>query len=134
MDKLIEKTHRGHLAFIHPLLLNDQNSEKFRHSRCQQGIDCKSQSLRHHLFYHSLESEHKINFDLLTDQEKKSFIAFHETTKQKAFNIAKNGFPYGDTTNTNRKNYLHLKQDIYLTRSCTQNILPTEAIICARLN
>jgi hypothetical protein len=134
MEKFIEKTHRCHLGFIHYSLLNDENSERFRHSRCKKGIKCKSESLHHYLFYHSLESEHNINFEKLSDNEKKSFIAFHQTTKQEAFDIAKNGFPYGDNNNINYKDYLHLKQSIYFTRSCTQNLSSSEAIICVRLN
>ncbi|CAF3813700.1 unnamed protein product [Rotaria sp. Silwood1] len=32
----IEKTHRHHLGFIHYSLLNDQNADKFRDSRCEK--------------------------------------------------------------------------------------------------
>jgi hypothetical protein len=32
----------------------------------KKGIDRKSQSLHHHLFYHSLESEHDMNLELFT--------------------------------------------------------------------
>lgn len=49
-------------------------------------------------------------------------------------NIARNGFPYGDNTNLIYKNYLHLKQTIFFTRSCKQNLDTSEIIICARLN
>jgi hypothetical protein len=133
-DVFITRTHRCHLGFVHYSLLNDENSQSFRHSRCKNGINCKSESLHHYLFYHSLEFEHNINFKTLTDNEKKSFIAFHQTTKKEAFNIAEKGFPYGDNTNSNQKDYLHLKQIIFFTRSCTQNLEPAEAIICVRLN
>lgn len=134
-DQLIERTHRCHLGFAHYSLLNDRTTTKFRHSKCKQGIDCKSPSLRHYLFYHSLETENQINFDLLNDKEKKSFIAFYQTTKQEALDIAQNGFPYGDTNNNNnQKDYLQLKRTIYFTRSCSKDSSSNEAIICARLN
>ncbi|CAF5123136.1 unnamed protein product, partial [Rotaria sp. Silwood1] len=131
----IEKTHRHHLGFIHYSLLNDQNADKFRDSRCEKGNDCKSYSLHHHLLYHTLESEHDIALETLSNNEKRSFIAFYETTRQEALDIAQNGFPYGDTTNTGYKDYLHLKQSIFFTRSCKrEGSSPTEAIICVRLN
>jgi hypothetical protein len=128
----ISKTHRRHLRFIHYSLLNDQTSEGFRYSRCQEKIDCKSQSLHHHLLYHSLETEHEFNFDKSTENEKKSFIAFYETTKNEALLIAQNGFPYGDSIGNVFKDYLHLKKGIFFTRSCSSST--AEAIICVRLN
>jgi hypothetical protein len=133
-DALLQKTHRGQLAFIPPSLLNDENADGFRHSRCENGIDCKSEKLHHHLFYHSLESDHDINFNTLPDDQKESFIAFYQTNKQEAFHIAQHGFPYGDDTNPTFKEYLRLRKNIFFTRSCTQTTPPSEAIICVRLN
>ncbi|CAF5026185.1 unnamed protein product [Rotaria sp. Silwood1] len=131
----IEKTHRHHLGFIHHSLLNDQNADRFRHSRCGNGINCDSRSLRHHLLYHTLEAEHDIDLENLSDDEKKSFIAFYETTTEEALDIAQNGFPYGDATDKKSKDYLHLKQNIFFTRSCKrENASPAKAIICVRLN
>ncbi|CAF1277896.1 unnamed protein product, partial [Rotaria sordida] len=135
ITKQIEKTHRRHLGFIHYSLLNDQNADRFRHSRCEKGINCKSCNLHHHLLYHTLDSDHDIDLGTLSDDEKKSFIAFYETDKQEALDIAQNGFPYGDTTNATFKDYLHLKQSIFFTRSCKKgNDSSAEAIICVRLN
>ncbi|CAF2945394.1 unnamed protein product [Rotaria sp. Silwood2] len=112
-----------------------RNADKFRDSRGEKGNDCKSNSLHHHLLYHTLESEHDIDLETLSNNEKKSFIAFYETTRQEALDIAQNGFPYGDTTNTGYKDYLHLKQSIFFIRSCKRGgSSPTEAIICVRLN
>ncbi|CAF0973273.1 unnamed protein product, partial [Rotaria sordida] len=52
-----------------------------------------------------------------------------------ALDIAQNGFPYGDTTNATFKDYLHLKQTIFFTRSCKKgNDSSAEAIIYVRLN
>jgi hypothetical protein len=130
----ITKTHRRHLRFIHHSLLNDQNADGFRDSRCKQGIDCKSRGLHHHLFYHSLESKRDIDSEILNENLKKSFIAFYQTNKQEALNIAQNGFPYGDHTKKNSKDYLRLKSTIFFTPSCTQNVSSDEAIICVRLN
>jgi hypothetical protein len=132
-DKIINKTHRRHLDFAHHSLLNDENAQGFRRSRCEQGLKCQTKSLHHYLFYHSLESDDYINVNTLTDQEKKSFIAFYQTTKQEALEIAQNGFPYGDHNSLGHKDYLHLKQNIFFTRSCTKNS-SLEAIICVRLN
>jgi hypothetical protein len=131
-DTFFNKMHRRNLGFIHHSLLNDENAQSFRHSRCEQGPECKSESLHHYLFYHSLETEDHINISTLTDQEKKSFIAFYQTTKQEALEIAQNGFPYGDDS-SGHKDYLHLKPNIFFTRSCTKNST-AEAIICVRLN
>ncbi|CAF2945359.1 unnamed protein product [Rotaria sp. Silwood2] len=135
LTKRIEKTHRRHLGFIHHSLLNDQNADKFRDSRCEKGINCKSYSLYHHLLYHTLESEHDIDLGTLPVDERKSFIAFYRTNKQEALAIAQNGFPYGDNTDTKFKDYLHLKQSIFFTRSCKGGgSSSAEAIICVRLN
>ncbi|CAF4480152.1 unnamed protein product [Rotaria magnacalcarata] len=131
----IEKTYRGHLGFMYHSLLNDQNAEGFRDSRCGRGSDCKSSSLHHYLFYHTLEAEHDIDVVKLPDEEKKSFVAFYITTTEEALFIAQNGFPYGDNTNTHFKEYLRLKQSIFFTRSCRRTDgTPAQAIICARIN
>jgi hypothetical protein len=130
----VTKTHRRHLHFIHHSLLNDQTSQAFRQSICEKGIDCQSQSLHHHLLYHSLESERNIESTISDDNLKKSFIAFYQTTKQVALDIAVNGFPYGDNINSPLKEFLHLNPNIYFTPSCTQNLNDEEAIICVRLN
>lgn len=133
-DTVIEKFHRRFLGFIHYSLLNDQNSKRFRQSRCEAGVDCRSLSLHHHLFYHSLEDDHIINLDLLKDNEKKAFIAFYQTTKKEAFEIAKSGFPYGDHKNLKFKDYLHLKKGIFFSRSCKTNFESREATICVTIN
>ncbi|CAF3756379.1 unnamed protein product [Rotaria socialis] len=133
--KPVEKTHRRHLGFIHHSLLNDQNADGFRHSRCENRNKCKSISLHHHLLYHTLDVENEIDLATLSDKQKKSFIAFYETTAAEALDIAKNGFPYGDTNDSKFKDYLHLKQSIFFTRSCQAlNNSSADAIICVRLN
>ncbi|CAF4871294.1 unnamed protein product, partial [Rotaria socialis] len=133
--KPVEKTHRRHLGFIHHSLLNDQNADGFRHSRCENRNKCKSISLHHHLLYHTLDVENEIDLATLSDKQKKSFIAFYETTAVEALDIAKNGFPYGDTNDSKFKDYLHLKQSIFFTRSCQAlNNSSADAIICVRLN
>jgi len=133
-DPVIKKFHRRFLGFIHYSLLNDQNAKRFRQSRCEAGGDCRSLSLHHHLFYHCLEDDHAINLDLLKDYEKKAFIAFYQTTKKEAFEIAKSGFPYGDHKNLKFKDYLHLKKGIFFSRSCKANFESKEATICVTIN
>ncbi|CAF1335701.1 unnamed protein product [Adineta steineri] len=128
---MITKTHRRHLRFIHSSLLNVETSDNFRRSKCKQENNCKSQSLHHFLLYHSLGIQHDIDVANLNDDEKKSFIAYYETTAKEAFEIAQNGFPYGYSTGP-AKDCLHLRKYIFFTRSCQS---PTaEAIICVRLN
>ena len=129
----ISKTHRRHLRFIHYSLLNDQQAEGFRRSRCKNGTDCQSRSLHHHLFYHSLDSERNIASELSNDNFKKSFIAFHQTTKQDAYIIAQKGFPYGSNTGVH-KDYLHLDRKIFFTPCCNETSTKSEAIVCVRLN
>ena len=104
-DTVIKKTHRRHLGFIHHSLLNDENAQGFGHSRCEQGSECQSKTVHHYLFYHSLKADNPINVDELTVQEKKSFIAFYETTTQGALKIAQHGFPYGDQNSSGYKDY-----------------------------
>ncbi|CAF3502758.1 unnamed protein product [Rotaria socialis] len=83
----------------------------------------------------STVSENEIDLATLSDKQKKSFIAFYETTAVEALDIAKNGFPYGDTNDSKFKDYLHLKQSIFFTRSCQAlNNSSADAIICVRLN
>ena len=38
---IISRTHRNHLGFIHYSLLNDQNADNFRQSRCKEESECK---------------------------------------------------------------------------------------------
>ena len=64
---------------------------------------------------------------------KKSFIAFHRTTKQDAYTIAQKGFPYGSNTGIH-KDYLHLDPQIFFTPCCHENSIKSEALICVRLN
>ncbi len=134
-DIIIEKTHRCHLGFIHYSLLNDENSNEFGQSICTKGSNCKSESLHHYLFYHSLVPNRDIKFEFLNEKVTKPIIYFYQTTKQEAFTIAEKGFPYGtDNNDIQYKDYLHLKKSIFFTPSCTQNLTPSEAIICVRLN
>ncbi|UJR24473.1 hypothetical protein I4U23_005848 [Adineta vaga] len=130
--KMITKTHRRHLRFIHKSLLNDDNSEGFRRSRCKQGKDCISQSLHHYLLYHSLEKHNIPDFSTLSDKETKCFIAFYQTTTDEAYLIAQNGFPYGSDPANHFKDYLHLRKDIFFTRTC--NYSTCEAVVCVQLN
>ena len=130
VNEFINKTHQRNLGFIHHSLLNDQNASRFRQSRCGNGTNCKSTSLHHYLFYHSLETDDQIDPTTFTDDEKESFIAFYETTKQEAFEIAKNGFPYGDHDSQGHKDYLHMKQNIFFTHFCSKSSPPSEAIMC----
>ncbi|CAF1256215.1 unnamed protein product [Adineta ricciae] len=130
--KMLQKTHRRHLRFIDKSLLNDENSEGFRHSRCKQEMSCQSQSLHHYLLYHSLEHHNIPDFSALTDAEKKCFIAFYQTTSDDAYLIAQNGFPYGSDPSNTFKDYLHLRKDIFFARKCDYST--AEAIICVQLN
>jgi hypothetical protein len=75
-----------------------------------------------------------MNSQTVMEHEHKSLITFYQTTKEEALIIAQKGFPYGDNSSTNHKDYLHLKQTVYFTRSCVQTSPPSEAIICATLN
>ena len=129
------KTHRNHLGFIDRSLLNDGNAERFRQERCENALNCKSSKLRHYLLYHTLEPEHDVDFDALSDNEKESFIAFYQTSKDEALDIAENGFPYGDNSDRVHREYLRLDQNIFFTRSCrTDSHQSYEAVICVRLN
>ena len=131
---MIKKTHRGFLGFIHHSLLNDYTAENFRESRCKEEAGCKSKSLHHYLFYHSLDKEQKITFETLNDIEKRSFIALYRTTEEEALKIAQNGFPYGEKEGPHSRDHLILKKSIFFTRSREVNLESKEAIICARLN
>lgn len=137
-SRIPRKTHRRHLGFIHYSLLNDRHVDGFRVSRCENGNNCKSSSLHHHLLYHTLDAQYEIDIDNLSGNEKNAFVAFYQTSKQEALDISEKGFPYGDTTDNKFKDYLHLKQNIFFTRSCqrelTTNKSSSEAIICVRLN
>jgi hypothetical protein len=124
-DTIITKTHRCHLCFIHHSIVNDKNTDGFRSSLCDEGTACSSQSLHHQLLYHSLESQRHISTTFTDDQEK-CVIAFHQTNKASALDIAQNGFPVQTS--------LQLKQNISFTPSCTPDSTATNVIICVRLN
>ena len=133
-DEQIKRFHRNHLGFIHHSLLNDQNAQEFRGSICKEKAPCQYSKLRHKLLYHTLDVEPDIDFGKLSDDDKKSFIAFHQTTKDEALKIAQKGFPYGDNIGGPNKEYLHLRQNIFFTRSCKTNDPSVQSIICVRLN
>ena len=135
-DEFIEKTHRRHLGFVHYGLLNDRNSTGYGQSRCNEGLECKSKSLHHYLFYHSLVDDPNIDVSKITDEKRTSFIAFYQTTKAGALKIAQTGFPFRESRRRDIKatDFLHLDESISFKRSCKGTQSQDKATICARLS
>ncbi|CAF1090765.1 unnamed protein product [Didymodactylos carnosus] len=143
-----ERLHKSHIRFIPFSLVNESVVTEYNRSLCErQNVEqfittrnpaplpigrylvqsqCPSQSLHHVLMYHSFYAATDFPQIVGATDQNPIIIGFYQTTKERAYEISKTGFPADPD--------LTMQREIYFTPKVERTLYVDGAIVCARLN